>query len=473
MKKLKLIIVFLFLSQIIWAQEGTKNSYAPMSYMCYYKLNNYSGTKAVLYAMRGSQSIALDTARVQLNAFVFLNIERYPAGMYRIAFDDSIYTEVIFNKEDVVLEADADNVLYTMKVKKSEENKVLFNYWLYAISIRDSITHVRFQRERLTNAGQITNKQKRAFENQIDVLNSRLSNYIEEKAHKNPELFVPVVLRSYLIPSYREYLMDPDNEPYPTERLFYLYHFFDNIDFNDARLLNTRIIYTAISDYMSTFAKPAKTVVYKDIIDRVMNLSKGNEAVYQYSLNLFIQAFENTLWESVFVYLIEEYYLNSYAYNPDQGAYYKKKIETIKQLKPGKKMPNITLRDTSNHEVSLYSVKSKVKMVLIYSSDCSHCKEVMPDILEIYEAYHSSGFEIYAIAIDDSINIWKHEINMYEYPWVSVSDLKGLSSPVIDKYNVWMTPMMFMLNEDNIIMNKPRGMEDIHATILQLLKMKK
>jgi len=470
MKNLKLLLVFLLMAQALWAQ---KSNTITTSHFCYYRLQNYSGSRAVLYAMRGNQTIAIDTARVQLNSFVFSNIERYPAGMYRISFNDSLFTEVIFNNEDIVLEADANNVLYTMKVKQSEENKILFNYWIYAMKVRDSINHVRFEREKLKNIGQMTSKKKRAFENRIDVLNNRLSNYIEDKATNNPDLFAPIILRSYLIPSYRQFLKDPDNEAYPTERLFYLYHFFDNIDFRDARLLNTRIIYTAISDYMSTFAKPAKTAVYNDIIDRVMGYAKVNEAVYQYALNLFIQAFENTLWENVFVHLIETYYFNSYAYNPDQGAYYKKKIETIKQLKPGKKMPNVTLRDTSNNEVSLYSVQAKVKMVLIYSSDCSHCREVMPDILEIYEAYHSEGFEIYAIAIDDSLDMWKDEINRFHFPWVSVSDLKGLSSPIIDNYNVWMTPMMFMLDEKNIIMNKPRGMEDIHATILQLLKMKK
>ena len=470
MKKLKLLLVFLFMAQVLWAQ---KPNTITTSHFCYYRLQNYSGSRAILYAMRGNQTIAIDTARVQLNAFVFSNIERYPAGMYRISFNDSLFTEVIFNNEDVVLEADANNVLYTMKVKKSEENNILFNYWVYAMKVRDSINHVRYEREKLKNKGQITNKRKRDFENRLDVLNNRLADYIEDKATNNPDLFVPIILRSYLIPSYRQYLKDPSNEAYPTERLFYLYHFFDNIDFRDARLLNTRIIYTAISDYMSTFAKPAKTAVYNDIIDRVMGYAKVNEAVYQYALNLFIQAFENTLWENVFVHLIETYYFNSYAYNPSQGAYYKKKIETIRRLKPGKKMPNVVLRDTSNSEVSLYSVKAKVKMVLIYSSDCSHCREIMPDILEIYEAYHNEGFEIYAIAIDDSLNMWKNEINKFHFPWVSVSDLKGLSSPIIDNYNVWMTPMMFMLDEKNIIMNKPRGMEDIHATILQLLKMKK
>ena len=469
MKKLKLIILFLFLTQIIWAQT---TSPVTISKVCYYRLTNYSGSRAILYALKGNQTIALDTARVQLNAFVFSNIERYPAGMYRISFNDSLFTEVIFNNEDVILEADAQNVLFSMKVKRSAENKVLFDYWKYAMKVRDSIVHVRYQKEKLANLGQLTNKKKRAFENRIDVLNSHLYNYIEDKATKNPDLFAPVVLRSYLIPSYRDYLKEEGNEPYPTERLFYLYHFFDNIDFGDARLLNTRIIYTAISDYMSTFAKPAKTAVYEDIIDRVMELSKANEAVYQYSLNLFIEAFENSIWEDVFVYLIDKYYLNSYAYNPDQAAYYKSKIATIKALKPGKKMPNITLRDTSNNEVSLYDVKAKVKMVLFYSSDCPHCREVMPDILEIYEAYHRDGFEIYAVAIDDSLDMWKNEIKEFNYPWVSVSDLKGMMSPVIDQFNIWKTPTMYMLDKNNIIMNKPRGMEDIHATILQLLKMK-
>ena len=79
MKSLKLLLILLFSSQILWAQEP-----APMSHYCYYRLENYSGSRAILYAMRGNQTIALDTARVQLNAFVFSNIERYPAGMYFI-----------------------------------------------------------------------------------------------------------------------------------------------------------------------------------------------------------------------------------------------------------------------------------------------------------------------------------------------------------------------------------------------------
>jgi len=218
---MKTFCCFLFLTQIIWAQT---TSPVTISKVCYYRLTNYSGSRAILYALKGNQTIALDTARVQLNAFVFSNIERYPAGMYRISFSDSLFTEVIFNNEDVVLEADARNVLFSMKVKRSAENKVLFDYWKYAMKVRDSIVHVRYQKEKLANLGQLTNKKKRAFENRIDALNSHLHNYIEDKATKNPDLFAPVVLRSYLIPSYREYLREDGNEPYPTERLFYLYH---------------------------------------------------------------------------------------------------------------------------------------------------------------------------------------------------------------------------------------------------------
>ncbi|RLD65743.1 MAG: hypothetical protein DRI84_06175 [Bacteroidetes bacterium] len=468
MKKLNLFFFTVLFSIVLSAQEHT-----PVSHYFYYRLDNYSGSRAVLYAMRGSQTIPLDTARVQLNAFVFSNIERYPVGMYRIQFDDTLFTEVIFNNEDVVIEADARSILSTMVVKRSDENILLFNYWRYAIKVRDSIATVGFQKDKMYKTGRYSKQQMEAYDLKIDQLNDNLYNYIEDRAVQYPDLFVPVVLRSYLIPSYKRYLKDQDNEPYPSEKLYYLYHFFDNIDFSDARLLNTRIVYTAISDYMSTFAKPAKTSVYRDIIDRVMNLAKSNEAVYQYCMNLFIQAYENTIWEEVFVYIIDNYYLKSYSYNKYQADYYRKKVETIKSLRIGKKMPNVVLPDTSRNELSLYSVKTKAKMLLIYSSDCSHCREIMPDLQEIYEAYHSSGFEIYAIAIDDSLNMWMGEIRKEKYEWISVSDLKGLLSPVLDEYNVWMTPMMFMLDKNNIIVNKPRGVEDIHATLLQLLKMKR
>ena len=469
MKKLQIVTLILFISSLFAVKVVNSQS---QSHYCYYRLDNYSGSRAILYALRGEQSIALDTARVQLNAFVFSNIEKYPAGMYRVSFDDTLFTELVFNNEDIVIEADARNVLTSMKVKKSVENMILFDYWNYAIKVRDTIMSVGYQKEKHYKSGNYSAQSIKAYDDKIEQLNDNLYEYIEDRATNFPDNFAPVVLRSYLIPSYQRYLKDKDHEPYPSEKLFYLYHFFDNIDFSDARLLNARIIHTAISDYMSTFASPAKTSIYVDIIDRVLNISKSNEAVYQYSLNLFIRAFENSIWEDVFVYLIDNYYLKSYVYNPTQGAYYANKVKVIKSLKVGKIMPNVVLKDTSNQDVSLYSIKAKAKLVLIYSSDCSHCKETMPDIQEIYEAYSSSGFEVYAIAIDDSASLWKSEIINDKYEWVSVSDLKGMQSPVLELYNIWMTPTMFMLDEKNMIVNKPRGEADIHATLLQLLKMK-
>ena len=467
MKSLKLFITILFASQFLLAQD-----YAPLTHYCYYQLDNYSGEQAILYALKGDQTIALDTTKVQRGAFVFSNIEKYPAGMYRISFNDTLFTELVFNNEDIVLKADARSVLLTMQVKRSDENMILFTYWVYAMQVRDSIVSVGYEREKFKKSSNYSVSKVQAYDDRIETLNEHLYEYIEGIAAAYPNLLTPVILRSYLIPSYSHYLKDKDNEPYPSERMFYLYHFFDNIDFSDARLLNTRIIYTAISDYMRTFAKPAKSSVYNDIIDRVMDLSKSNDSVYRYSLSLFIRTFENSIWENVYVRIIEKYYFNSVAFTPQQGKYYTKKIAIIKSLRLGEKMPNVVLNDTTNNSISLYSVKSKVKMVLIYSSSCPHCKEVMPDVKEVYNTYKSMGFEIYAIAIDDSASIWKKEIVDEHYNWISVSDLKGLNSPVLDTYNVWMTPMMYMLDKNNIIVNKPRGMEDIHATILQLLKMK-
>ena len=462
MKKFLLLLIF-FLSFFI--QNSNASNYL------YYKLIGCESNYAVLFNIRGNESHAIDTAyKQQSGGFAFTNIEKYPAGMYVVQFNDSVYTELIFNGEDIVLEANIDNILMTMNVKKSQENLILFTYWQYAIYVKDSINKLSLKRQRLLqkNYG-IENEVTAKLNLKIYEMNEKLYTYIREQRTLYSEAFAPVLLLSYQIPSYQRYLSFEDNNPYPSEKEFYQYHFFDNVDFSDARLLNTKVIYVSISDYLNNFGTPASTSNYNRIIDLVMKLASENDEVYYYCMNLFIQNFDNTIWEDVFVHIIDKYYRNSYVPDPTVAMYYFNKAEAIKKLKPGKKAPNFTLQDTSGNNVSLYDIKAKAKILVFYSSDCPHCEEAMPELKNIYKQYKNSGVEVIAVAIDDDASVWKNHIRKDSLIWINLSDLKGMSSPIISQYNIWMTPTIFILDKKNIIMNKPKGSTDIHTTLVQLI----
>lgn len=462
MKKYFLLAVF---SLFFLASKALASNYL------YYKLIGCKSNYALLYNIRGSQSVVLDTAyKQQSGGYAFTSIENYPAGMYAIQFNDSVYTEVILNREDVVLEANIDNILMTMNVKKSQENAILFSYWQYAIYVKDSVNKLTLKRQKLLqkNYG-IENDITAKLKLNIYKMNQKLYTYIKEQHSLYPKALAPVLLLSYQIPSYERYLSDKDNVPYASEKEFYIHHFFDNIDFSDARLLNSKVIYVSISDYMNNFGTPSSTANYNQIIDRVMTLAAANEEVYHFCLNLFIQNFDNTIWEDVFVHIVDKYYRNSYVQDPSVATYYFSKAEAIKRLKVGKKAPNIILPDTSGKMISLYDIKAKAKMLVFYSSDCPHCEEAMPELKKIYNQYKNSGVEVVAIAIDDDASTWKKYIRTDSLQWINLSDLKGMSSPIVSLYNIYMTPTIIILDKKNIIMQKPKGSADIHATLVQLI----
>jgi len=434
-------------------------------------LKNFNGKKAILTQIIGSSTIPIDTAyRQSTGAFVFNHTERHPAGMYRLIFNDSIYTEIIINNEDIVIESNTNNIIQNMKVKKSVENSILFNYWKYALLVRDTISTLAFKRDKIEKRTYDSNHPEiKKINKHIEELNNEIYYFIENQAKEHPNKFAPKLLKSYIIPSMEKYNTKHPEKSYIDEKVFYFDHFFDNIDFADARFVNSKVLYVLVIDYIETFGKPASTINYNKVIDQVMKHAKENDAVYAYCVNLFLRTFENSIWEDVMVHIIDNYYMNSSMYHPTLGKYYSNLSTRIKALKPGVKAPSLIMKDTSGVLHNIENIKAKAIMLVFYSSDCPHCLETMPSLIEIYNMYKSQGFEAVGISLDDSRAKWTNEIRKLKINWISISDLKGMNSPIIETYNITSTPSIIILNKDKIIMTKPKNIDEIHATLVQLL----
>ncbi len=437
----------------------------------FYNLKNFHGKKAVLFSTYGDVKKPIDTAyRQSTGAYVFFNIEKYPTGVYNVYFNDTLYTELIINDEDIVVEADANNLFNTLRIKKSIENEILFNYWSYAMMVKDSTAFLTYQKQKIEQKTFDSNHPDiKKIDRQIARMNKNIDIYIDYQAVKYPKSFAPVLLKSYLIPDMDKYNSTSKGKKYSSEEEFLREHFFDNINFNDERFLNTKVIYTTINDYISTFGKPSSTVNYNAVIDKVLSTVVINSTVYEYCLDLFIRTFEPSVFESVLVHIIDDYYIPYYTLSGTSTEYYSHLSERIKALKPGKLAPNIILKDTSGVVHNMYETPAKAKLIVFYSSDCPHCSEALPSLLEIFAMYKDKGLIAYGVAIDEQEDAWKKEIRQFGMTWTSVSDLKGLSSPLMNDYNIKSTPYILILAGDNVIMKKPTEINDIHATLVQLL----
>jgi|KBSSwiS6_1023812.scaffolds.fasta_scaffold03143_3 thiol-disulfide isomerase/thioredoxin len=63
---------------------------------------------------------------------------------------------------------------------------------------------------------------------------------------------------------------------------------------------------------------------------------------------------------------------------------------------------NFTLKDASNHDVSLAQYKGKVLVIDFWATWCGPCKVEIPHFIEFQEKYGKAGLQIVGISVDDT-----------------------------------------------------------------------
>lgn len=145
-------------------------------------------------------------------------------------------------------------------------------------------------------------------------------------------------------------------------------------------------------------------------------------------------------------------------------------LEKQKTVQTGAKAPAFSLPKPDGAEVSLASVRGKCILIDFWASWCGPCIRELPNIKEVYAKYHSKGFEVVSISLDDNKDKWIGAIKKYQLPWLQLSSLKGWKCPVAKLYNVSSVPAMVLLDENGMIVtNNARG-EALEKEVSKLCK---
>lgn len=117
-------------------------------------------------------------------------------------------------------------------------------------------------------------------------------------------------------------------------------------------------------------------------------------------------------------------------------------------------MLDLSIPDREGEEIALSSLIGKVIMVSFWASNNEASVQSLLQLQSTYNTYHSRGFEVYAISLDNNKTSWMNAIDFNEFNWINVSELSYPDSRANLLYNVTALPSFFLINRDGDIVAK-------------------
>jgi thiol-disulfide isomerase/thioredoxin len=120
-------------------------------------------------------------------------------------------------------------------------------------------------------------------------------------------------------------------------------------------------------------------------------------------------------------------------------------------------------------KVDLASLRGKVILLDFWATWCGACRDEMPNVVAAYNTYHSQGFEIVGISLDqDRSSLLQFTANN-GMVWPQFFDGQGWSNSLADRFHIRSIPHMWLLDKQGRVVTKYAG-SDLEGRIAALLQ---
>lgn len=452
-----------------------------------FKIVGQKDTTIHLVKYYGQKLFYADTAEIK-GGFVEFDGKKQLPGMLAILLPEQKMFEFIYNNEEINIETSAPNFIETMKVKKSEENKVFFDYVKFISEQKKKAGELSTQKDKLDK----TSSEYKKLEEEINAISTEVNNYQENLIKTHSTKLIAKIVKMSMDVVVPEAPKDEKGNIKDSNFRFNYFrtHYFDNIDLTNDALVNTNIFHNKLEYYFSNkmMIQHWDTVLHYafKLCDQLNPTSK----TYEYTVSWITSTFGKSKqmgMDKVYVYMADKYYCSknkegkspAFWMTEDKLKELCEKIDVQKNLVMGVTPPNLILRDTTDvNWVNLFKdlKDAEYKVIYFWDPECGHCKKITPKLQTLYEKkFRDRNIEIYAVgkAIGEDFGKWKKYIRDNKLEFINVAVTESLFSAAkqdarqfIPKYttieslnyqihyDIYATPRVFVLNNKNEIIAK-------------------
>lgn len=307
-----------------------------------------------------------------------------------------------------------------------------------------------------------------------------MQDYREDIARKNPNSMLAVLLNAMKRPNTPAIpvVNGKADSTYPYR--YVKEHYWDDVMFNDDRLLRTPFFEKKLNEYMKTMVSPEPDSVIKEVKYILLSARSGKE-IYPYLLTKFTNKYMNPEFmgqDKVFVWIYENFYAkgDTVLLNAASRKAITERAYSLMANQIGLPAPALDLTDTTGRIASLYNIKSPFTIVAFWDPNCGHCKEEIPRLDSFYEAkWKNYGVTVYSVNIyNNNLAEWKHFIaeknlggwiHSYETQDAKVAGERAGRINYRQSYDIQKTPTIYLLDKDKRIIAKQLSLEQFDDLI--------
>lgn len=141
-------------------------------------------------------------------------------------------------------------------------------------------------------------------------------------------------------------------------------------------------------------------------------------------------------------------------------------------LAVGTKFPDFTATNIAGQPLSLADHQGQVVLIDFWATWCPPCQAELPNLLKIYAKYHSQGFDIIGVSLDDNqqkLLAFTKQMNM---PWPQTCDGQGWTGKLVAQYGVYQLPSTALINAQGIIIARDLRGEELEQAVARALAKK-
>tara|TARA_B100000700_G_C14993135_1_gene832348 strand:+ start:324 stop:1817 length:1494 start_codon:yes stop_codon:yes gene_type:complete len=449
-------------------------------------------TSIILAYYFGGKQYATDTTFSKNGHFIFKGNKSLDGGMYLIVLPNQQYFDIVISEQKFSFKTNINSLIESMQFTNSKENTPFYDYLKFITKKQKEVSPIREKQK--TASG----KEKENINSIIKQIDSEVKEFKNNFEKNNSDIFFSKIIKATTEPEIPEApaeLNEKEKQIFQFE--YYRDHYWDNIDFTDKRMLKTPFFFTKMDTYLNKL-----TVQHPDSISKAADviaiLSRKNKDIFQYVVSYITSTYERSKimgMDAVFVHMVENYYMTGEVDWVEEKQL-KKIEERAEKIAPnliGRPAPPFInqigmpfMKDTSGNIHRLYDIESKYTLLIFFGPDCGHCKKELPKVKKVVDSltaapkflsnHKSIDVKVYAVQTEFDKKKWKEFIiNQGTGDWINVGDIQkdpegnpAASSDWRDQYDIYSTPVIYLLDKDKKILAKRIAFNQISKIIKRL-----